>query len=233
MTNKRLWAIVALVGMYILCQAVADIGATRLVEVWGIVIPAGTFIFAVTFTLRDLIHKRLGKEWARAAIVVAGCLNVLQATYLWFVGTLPTPVFYPFGETWSAIFAIVPAVTVGSIIAEVVSELVDTEIWALWRTRFALCPQWSAVLASNLVSLPLDSFIFGTLAFVWLPRVLGGDALPFGVAMSLVGGQIVFKAIVTLISLPAIYIVKEAPPKYFTVGVSRIEDGSVIKGGET
>ena len=209
MTNKRLWAIVALVGTYILCQAVADIGATRLVEVAGIVIPAGTFIFAVTFTLRDLIHKRLGKEWARATIVVAGALNIVQAGYLWFVGSLPVPVFYPFGDTWSAIFAIVPAITIASIIAEVVSELVDTEIWALWRSKLNALPQWSAVLASNLVSLPLDSLIFGTLGFVWLPRVLGGDALPFGVAMSLVGGQIVFKAIVTAISLPAIYLVKE------------------------
>jgi uncharacterized integral membrane protein (TIGR00697 family) len=210
MSNKRsVWAIVALVGTYILCQAVADIGATRLVEVAGIVIPAGTFIFAVTFTLRDLLHKRLGKEWARAAIVVAGCLNVVQAAYLAFIGGLPTPAFYPFGETWSAIFAIVPAVTIASIIAEVVCQLVDTEIWAFWRQRLDSLPQWTAVLASNLVSLPLDSFIFGTLAFVVLPRVVGGDALPFGVAMSLVGGQIVFKAIVTAISLPTIYLVKE------------------------
>ena len=208
LSTKKIWAIVALVGMYILCQAIADIGATRLVEVVGIVIPAGTFIFAVTFTLRDLLHKRLGKEWARAAIVVAGALNIVQAAYLYFISTLPTPVFYPFGE-WSAIFAIVPAVTVASIIAEVVSELVDTEIWALWRSKLHALPQWSAVLASNLVSLPLDSFIFGTLAFTVLPRVLGGDALPFGVAMHLVGGQIVFKVIVTAISLPTIYLVKE------------------------
>lgn len=210
MNTKQIWTIVLLVGAYVICQAVADVGATKLIEVGGVVMPAGTLVFALTFTVRDLLHKRLGKEWARAAIVAAGLFNVFQAAYLAIMARLPAPVFFEGGEAWAAIFAIVPAITIGSIAAEVVSELVDTEVYHFVHTKTAL-PQWVSVLASNMVSLPLDSFIFGTLAFVLLPVVLGGEALPFGVAMSIVGGQIVFKAIVTLVSLPTIYIVRPAP----------------------
>ena len=211
MKKNMIWAIVLLVGGYIICQAIADVGATKFIQIRGAVIPAGTFIFAITFTLRDLLHKRLGKEWARAAIVCAGLFNIVQAIYLAIMARLPYPSFFTLGNAWTQIFAIVPAITAGSIIAEVISELVDTEIYHIWRARLTRLPQWSAVLASNIVSLPLDSFIFGTLAFVLLPPMLGGDTLPFMVAMDLVTGQIIWKTLVTLVSLPAIYLVKEKP----------------------
>lgn len=211
MNKKNIWTIVALVGGYILCQAVADIGATKLVTLAGVTLPAGTFIFAITFTLRDLVHKRLGKEWARAAIFCAGVFNILQAFYLALMARLPSPEYFGAAEAWGQIFAIVPAITLGSIIAEVVSELVDTEVYHWWRLRLSRLPQWTSVLASNAVSLPLDSLIFGTFAFVLLPPLFGSAALPFGTAMSVVGGQIIWKAVVTLISMPGIYLVKEQP----------------------
>ena len=211
MKKNAIWSIVLLVGGYILCQAVADVGATKFVQIGNTVLPAGSLIFAVTFTLRDLLHKKLGREWARATIVCAGLFNIVQAAYLAGMAALPYPEFFQLGEAWSAVFAIVPSITVASIIAEVTSELVDTEIFHFWRTKVKKLPQWSAVLVSNMVSLPLDSFVFGTLAFVVLPGFLGGHAMPFLTAMILVGGQIVWKAVITVVSLPAIYLVNEQP----------------------
>lgn len=211
MKKSTIWAIVLLVGGYIICQAIADVGATKFIQVQNVVMPAGTFIFAVTFTLRDLLHKRLGKDWARAAIVCAGLFNIVQAVYLAMMARLPYPVFFELGDAWTSVFSIVPAITAGSIAAEVISELVDTEVYHAWKTKLGNLPQWSAVLVSNIISLPLDSFMFGTLAFVLLPVVLGGDSLPFLTAMDLVKGQIIWKTAITVVSLPAIYLVKEKP----------------------
>lgn len=212
MTRKAIWTVVSLVGLYVLCQAVADVAATKFVQLGNITLPAGSMIFAVTFTLRDLIHKRLGKEWARAAIVLCGGFNVIQAAYLAWMAHLPAPAFYQLTQAWSSIFAIVPAITIASIIAEVTSELVDTEVYHFWFHRVTRGKlQWSSVLASNAISLPLDSFIFGTLAFVVLPNFLGGQPIPFMDAMALVAGQIVWKAAVTMVSLPTIYLVKHKP----------------------
>lgn len=211
MTNRKsINTIVALIGAYVAAQAIADVAATKMVTMAGITLPAGSIMFAFTFTIRDLIHKRLGRDWAIAAIFTAAGINVVQAIYLYAMAAMPAPDFYPFAEAWSAIFAIVPAITIGSIVAEVVSEWVDTLVYHSWWTRLVLqrnWPQWTAVLGSNAVSLPLDSLIFGTLAFVWLPSVFGGEPLPFTAAMTIVGGQIVWKAAVTLVSMPAIYLV--------------------------
>lgn len=214
MTKKTLWVIVALIGSYVVAQAIADVAATKLVVLWGIVLPAGSIIFAATFTIRDLIHKRLGREWAIAAIVCAGIFNVVQATYLAWMAKLPSPPFYELHDAWSAIFALVPAITIASITAEVTSEWVDTMIYHGWWERFVKkgrLPQWTSVVASNFVSLPLDSFIFAMLAFVVLPKIFGGHALPVSAAWALVAGQIVWKAAVTVVSMPTIYLVKHKP----------------------
>ena len=209
MKKNHIWTIVLLIGTYIMCQAIADIGATKLVQFGPYIIPGGTFIFALTFTIRDIIHKRLGREWARAAIVSAALLNILMAVYLAFVGTLPYPPFFQLGESWGMIFAIIPAITIASIVAEVVSESTDTEIYHLVKTRLPAWPQWTRVLFSNAVALPVDSLVFTLLAFALLPPLLGGEALPFVALLPIMAGQIVFKAIVTVVSLPLIYTVPD------------------------
>lgn len=208
---KAIRIAVFLVGLYIGAQVIADVAATKMVTMWGITLPAGSIMFALTFTLRDMIHKRLGKDWAIAAIVTAAIINLFSAAYLMWMASMDAPDFYPFAEEWNAIFALVPSITVASIIAEVISELVDTIVYDFWyryMVRGHGFWQWTAVVASNFVSLPLDSLIFGTLAFVVLPHVFGGEPIPFNAAMTIVGGQIVWKALVTVVSMPAIYAVR-------------------------
>ena len=208
MAKKNIWIIVSLVGIYIAAQLIADVGATKMVQIGTIVIPGGTLIFALTFTLRDLIHKKLGKEWATVSIVIAAVSNILLAVYLFGLTKLPSPVFFELEDEWNMIMAVVPAITIASIVAEIISELVDTEAYQFWWNKFPKYPQWSRVLFSNMISLPIDSIIFGALAFTILPPLFGGTSLPFGSAVMLaVQGQIVYKALITVISMPLIYTV--------------------------
>ena len=210
MHRKHVWAIVALIGLYVAAQLIADVAATKFVEIGGVVMQAGTFVLALTFTLRDMVHKRLGKEWARAAIVIAAALNLLLSGYLWVAAQLPAPSFFGLSEAWGSIFALVPAIVLGSIAAELVSELIDTEVYHVWRSRFPDLPQWSRVLASNAVSIPVDSLVFSLLAFVVLPPLFGADTIPLFDALARVAsGQVLYKVVVTLVSMPGIYLVKD------------------------
>lgn len=210
MSKKTVWTIVLLVGAYVVCQIVADVGATKFVQIGGVVMPAGTFVFALTFTLRDMLHKQLGKEWARAAIVAAAGFNLFLSGYLWLMTRLDAPVWFDLAEGWNAIFNIVPAIALGSIGAELVSELVDTEVYHFWMTRFGDLPQWTRVAASNLISTPLDTLVFSLLAFSLLPPIFGAEAMGIGDALARVAsGQVLYKAAVALVSMPGIYLVKE------------------------
>jgi len=207
LSKRDIYTIVALVGGYVFFQALADVAATRLVQIAGLVMPAGTFVYAATFTLRDLIHKRLGATWARAAIWTAGALNLVMALYLDAMGALPSPAYYQLAGPWSDIFALVSPIVVASILAEVWSELVDTRIYQFMVDRFS-CAEWGRVLISNAIALPLDSLLFIGLAFLLLPLVLGREGLAVGLLPGLIGGQIVGKLAVTLVTLPAIYLVR-------------------------
>ena len=87
------------------------------------------------------------------------------------------------------------------IAAEVVSELVDTEIYHLFVTKITRRYQWLRVLTSNSVAVPVDNLIFSVGAFAW--------ALPWGVVWQIFLFNLIVKYGITLISLPLIYIVPD------------------------
>lgn len=194
-------AAVVLIGSYIAAQIMSDIGSLKITTILGLAMDAGTFIYPITFTLRDLVHKRLGRRAAREAVLLAGALNVFMALYLQLVAqTAPDPT-WPLNEAFVAVLGPVWRIVVASIIAEVVGELLDGEIYHLWTVRFPGAPQWTRVLVSNAVSVPLDSLVFCWGAFAF--------TMPSATVWAIVGSNILMKAAVTLLSLPGIYLVKQ------------------------
>jgi len=201
MSKKPVYLITFLVGVYIALQMIADVAAVKMVTLFGVTLPAGTFVFAVTFTWRDMLHKRLGREWARAAIIAAGFINVGMVLYFLLSIELPGAVWWEGQEAFASVLGIVPRIAIASIISELISELVDTEVYHRLMLRIPERQQYLRVLGSNALSVPLDSIIFGTLAF--------GGTMALGGLVSIWIGQIVFKYIVATVSIPLVYMVKE------------------------
>ena len=203
---NKIQVTIILVGVYIFLQMTADIAAAKVIQLGKIVMDAG-IIYSLTFTWRDLIHKQLGKKAAQTAIVLAGVINVIMVLYFLFVVKLP-----PESE-WAAqggqkafefIFGIVPRIVIASILAEIISELVDTEVYQWWVSGAGKKkPQWLRVVVSNSISIPIDSFIFPMVAF------LGVLSVPVLIVMML--SNILTKAIITLLSFWMIYLVPEKP----------------------
>jgi len=197
--NKTQWTIV-LTAVYLLCQIIADVTAVKMAgPILGHFVPAAVFIYALTFTWRDLVHKQLGKRAAVTLIWVAAGVNVLMAAYFAMTVALPAAPFWPGQEAYAATLGIVPRIVAASIIAEVVSELLDTEVFH----RMRQAPQWLRVLCSNALSLPADSLVFVGLAFY--------GTMPAAALLSVMLGQIITKAAITVVSLPLIYAVPAGP----------------------
>ena len=119
---------------YIAAQMLADIASLRIVLLAGMSIDAGTFIYPLTFTLRDLVHKTAGIKAARALIITAAVINIIMAGFFWFVSKLPAdPQVGPQLE-FAAVLSPVWRIVFASIVAEVLSELIDTEAYRFgWR----------------------------------------------------------------------------------------------------
>ena len=189
---------IVVVAAYAAAQMLSDIASLKIGVVAGFAVDMGTFIYPITFTLRDLVHKTLGKQAARTLIVAAGVINLFMAAYLMWAASVPGDPGWGLTEEFSAILAPVWRIVVASIVAEVVSELIDTEIYHWFVTRITTRYQWARVLSSNSVSVPIDNIIFAVGAF--------GFVLPWAVVWEIFWFNLVVKYGVTLVSLPLIYI---------------------------
>jgi len=194
-------SLIVLVASYIALQIFSDVGSLRIVMLGGMSIDAGTFIYPLTFTLRDMVHKTMGKKGAQLMIVTAAGFNLLMALYFWLVSMLPADMSVGAQAEFGQVLAPLWRLVFASIVAEVIAELTDTEVYSMWKERVTARHQWSRVLVSNAVSIPLDSLIFSWIAF--------GGMFESSVVWSIFLSNTLIKFATTLVSLPAIYLVKE------------------------
>jgi uncharacterized integral membrane protein (TIGR00697 family) len=186
-----------IIGLYIACELIANVTASKPVALpFDIVVPSAVFIYAITFTLIDLVNDRLGKQGARYVVYTAFAANLLLAAYTQFAINMPAPDYYEgqqaFANTLGSTWRIVAA----SLIAYLVSSLTDVQIFAWWRERINH-RRWACVLTSNAVATAVDSVVFILIAF-W-------GVLP---VWPLIRGQYIVKMAVTVVSIPLIYSVK-------------------------
>ena len=185
--------VTVLIGFYVACELISNVTASKPVAIGGIVVPAAVFLYTLTFTLIDLINEHLGKSGARRIVATAFAANLLLAGYVQFAIWLPPAPFYRGAGAFAAVLGSTPRIVAASLIAYLISSLVDTEIFAWWRARVA-GSKWARVLASNTVSTLVDSVLFISIAFAGI--------LPI---VPLIKGQYLVKMGVTLVSLPLIY----------------------------
>jgi uncharacterized integral membrane protein (TIGR00697 family) len=194
---------IVVISLYIAAQLLSDIASLKITLIAGFSMDAGTFIYPLTFTIRDLVHKRLGRQVARTVIILAAGINLFMALFFQFTAWLPQDPSWGLGREFAAVLGPVWRIVIASIVAEVISELIDTEIYHLWQSRITKKYQWMRVLSSNALSIPVDSLIFCWGAF--------GFLLPHDVVWSIFYANVIVKGAVTIVSLPAIYLVKDQP----------------------
>jgi len=155
-----------LVGLYVAVVCTAQIGANKIVvlPVWHLSAPGGTYAAGLALVLVDLAHRtaetrREGLVHAQLMIALGFIASALLAGYLALVSQMTAA--FPgqqfdsvLGQTWRIVGA--------SLAAFAISETTDNVIGAWARDRV---PEWVRVVGTNLVSTPLDSFVFIVLAF--------------------------------------------------------------------
>ena len=199
--GPSLTPVIVVAGCYLAAQILSDVTSLRIITLFGFSMDAGTLVYPITFTLRDLVHKTAGVRAARTLIVLAAGVNLFMAGLFWLVARLPADPAVgaqtAFGDVLSPVWRIVLA----SIAAEVLSEILDTEAYRFWVGRVSGRLQWARVLFSNGLSVPVDSLLFCWLAF--------GAVYPGAVVWSIVWSNILLKMATTVASVPLIYAVRE------------------------
>ena len=121
--NELLPSVVLVAVLYVTAQMLADIGSLQIVFLAGLSIDAGTFIYPLTFTLRDMVHKVAGIKIARMLILAAAGVNIFMALFFKFIALLPPDLEVGPQTEFGALLSPVWLIVLASIVAEGVAEL--------------------------------------------------------------------------------------------------------------
>ncbi len=193
-------AAIVIIALYAAVQLLSDIASLKIGVVFGLAVDMGTFIYPVSFTLRDLAHKILGRRNARVLIIASALINLAAVAYIMLAAHVPSDEEWGLGAEYEAIFTNIWRIVIASIIAQIVSQLVNTEVYHWFVTRITRGHQWLRVLTSNTISIPIDNMIFVIGAFGWL--------LPWSVVGEIFLFNLIVKYIVMCCSIPLIYATK-------------------------
>lgn len=194
------WAALIAVSAYVGTQLMADVGSVKIGRVGGLAMDLGTLIFPISFTLRDMVHKTLGRKGARAMVVIAAAINLAMAGFLLLCARIPGDIDWGLDAEFAAVLSPVGRIVLASILAQLCGQMVNTEAYHWFRSRVTRRHQWLRVLCSNSLAIPVDSVIFTVMAFGWaLPWTTVGEILMVNMAVKLA---------VSVLGIPLIYTVR-------------------------
>jgi uncharacterized PurR-regulated membrane protein YhhQ (DUF165 family) len=155
-----------LAGLYVAVICTAQVAANKIVvlPVWHLSAPGGTYAVGVALALIEAVHRTAPTRregWRNAQLVIAlgFAASALLAGYLALVGRM-TPAFP--GQQFDAVLGQTWRIVAASLAAFAISETLDNALGAWARDRV---PEFVRVIGTNVISAPIDSLVFITLAF--------------------------------------------------------------------
>jgi uncharacterized integral membrane protein (TIGR00697 family) len=185
---------IVLVSVFVGSITIASVLATKIIQVAGMVVPAGVLAYSLTFIATDVISEIWGRK--RANLVVMGgfvallivCLLV-QISLAW-----PRAPFWEHDQAYQTILGSTARIIVASFTAYLLSQFHDVWAFHFWKKKTGVHHLWLRNNLSTAASQCIDSFVFITIAFYGL--------LPI---WPLILGQWIVKLTISLLDTPVVY----------------------------
>jgi uncharacterized PurR-regulated membrane protein YhhQ (DUF165 family) len=170
-----------LTGLYVAVVVSAQVGTNKIVDVpWtDLTAPGGTYLIGIALSLIELAHRtaptrREGFVNAQVMVACGFGASALLAGYLAILDAMPPDdaLFDRLSGTWR--------IVLGSLVAFLISETIDNSFGAWLRDRVH---DGVRVVATNAVSVPLDSVVFLLVAFGSLEFIEGQIVVKYAVTL--------------------------------------------------
>ena len=201
MSIRNLHILILVSVAYVAAQMVADISNLRDLTLFGFAVSGFSIAYPLTFTLRDMAHKLAGPHVARTLIIAAAVIYLVVQAFFAIIAGMPPQMSEAERISLGELLTPEWRFLLAAVLASVISQLIDTEIYTRWLQRFGQEKQWGRVLVSNAISIPLDRILFLVLA-------LAGTVSTDGLLEAFIGTTIV-RLVFGVITIPGIYLVEE------------------------
>jgi hypothetical protein len=139
--------------------------AAKLIELWGLILPAAIVIFPVSYIVGDVLTEVYGYAAARRVIWLGFFCNFLMVLALMLGGTLPAAPFWTGQEAYERILGFTPRVLAASFLAYLVGEFCNAYVMAKLKVYTKGRWLWTRTIGSTLLGQGLDSMVFISVAF--------------------------------------------------------------------
>ena len=246
--NRRQILLLALAAFFIGNAVLAELIGGKLFKVetryWTWILSAGVVIWPTVFIMTDIINEYFGRVYVRRLSLIGAA--VISYVYLALWGTRlvsADPDISPVkDEAFNQVFFQSQWIIVGSIIAFLVSQLVDVTVFWFVRRRTGHKMLWLRAQGSTVVSQLIDTFIVQFIG-LYLPWRLGfnqGYDYPFHMYLIGATSSYVFKVAVAIVVTPLLYIIHGVINKYIgehsaeqmieaTAATERADDRTVMR----
>ena len=164
---------------------------------------------AIVFVSTDLINEYFGQKGVRKLSILTACLIAYTFIVLFFAMKIPsTGISTVSTKQFNAVFGQSQLIIIGSIVAFLVSQLIDVNIFHYFKRKTGEKKIWLRSTGSTVISQLFDSFIVVGIAF-WIPGIM--DTKTF--FLSAMTGYTV-KLCIAVLMTPMIYIGHNLIDKY-------------------
>ena len=200
-TKKEL-VFVILAGIFITNAVVAELIGGKLIQIGPFVMSIGILPWPIVFLTTDLINEYFGEKGVKKLSIITACLIAYAFIILLLAITIPaakgiSPVN---DKQFQAVFGQSMWIIVGSIIAFLVSQLIDVTVFWFFKKKTGNQKIWLRTTGSTVISQLFDSFIVLGIAF-WLPGKINFNTF---ISSALTGYT--FKLCVAVVLTPLIYL---------------------------
>ena len=143
---------------------IANIEVTKCVDMFGLSVTLGNVIYGTTFLATDILSEKYGGREARKGVLI-GFFTTVTFTLISQVNLLFIPNSEDVvSEAMKTVFSFMPRICIASVIAYLVSNMLDTYTYDIIRRHYPN-QLWLRNNGSTMTSQLIDSFIFTVIAF--------------------------------------------------------------------
>jgi queuosine precursor transporter len=188
---------VLVVAFFVTALIVSNIIAVKPVMLGGLILPAASLIFPISYILGDVLTEVYGYARARQAIWIGFACNFFAMLAILVGQALPAVEGWPGQAAYEAILGAQPRILLASFLAFLVGGFVNAYVLARMKIWTDGRHMWARTIGSSLLGQGLDTSIFILIAFygVWDNAML----------MTVILSQWLFKVSYEALATPVTY----------------------------
>ncbi len=189
----------------VMSSIVANIIVTKVINLfWFQAATLGNATYSSIFLATDVLSEKYSKKDAQLSVYLA-FFAIIAATLIIQLALLFTPVYQETQEHLQGVFKLAPRIVLGSLLAFVVSQLLDITLFDKIKQKLPdhKC-LWVRNNVATLISQLIDSIIFVGIAFY--------GVYDFDILISILISTYILKFFVAILDTPFIYLMKKITP---------------------